>query len=70
MVSYKTLVMGSAYSAFDEHRKGSITPGKLADVAVLDHDVTTIDSDAIADVGVAATMVGGRFGYDPGGLSS
>lgn len=62
--------MGSAYSSFDEHRKGSIVEGKLADVVVLDHDLHAIDADAIDEVGVTATMVGGRFAHDPQGLSA
>jgi predicted amidohydrolase YtcJ len=61
--------MGSATAAFDEHRKGSITPGKLADLVVLDADLTAIDPDGIAETGVLATMVGGRFEYDAVGLA-
>lgn len=62
--------LGSAHAAFDEGRKGSLTPGKLADLVVLDNDPVAIDSDAIADVEVIATMVGGNFSHDPHGLTS
>ena len=60
---------GSAYAAFDEHRKGTLTPGKLADLVVLDGDPTTCEKDAIADIGVLATMVGGQFAFDGAGLT-
>lgn len=62
--------MGSARAAFDDGRKGSLTPGKLADLAVLDTDLTTVDPEAIASTGVVATMVGGQFEFDPSGLAS
>ena len=61
--------MGSAIAAFDEQRKGSIERGKLADVVVLDRDLTTIDAEGIADTEVLATMVGGRFEFDPVGIT-
>jgi len=56
--------LGSAYAAFDEHRKGTIAAGKLADLVVLDEDPCAIDQDGIGEVGVEATMVGGKFLYD------
>lgn len=61
--------MGSATAAFDEQRKGSIERGKLADLVVLDRDLTTIDPDGIGDTEVLATMVGGRFEFDPAGIA-
>lgn len=57
--------LGSAYAAFDDQRKGSLTPGKLADLVVLDNDPISTDPDAIAEIGVVATMVGGKFLHDP-----
>ena len=60
--------VGSAYAAFDEQRKGSIEPAKLADLVVLDRDLTTVDPEAIAETRVLATMVGGTFAYDAAGL--
>jgi predicted amidohydrolase YtcJ len=62
--------MGSATAAFAEDRKGSITPGKLADLVVLDRDLTTTDPDGIAETGVLATVVGGRFEHDPAGIGA
>ncbi|MCP3909948.1 MAG: amidohydrolase [Actinomycetia bacterium] len=60
--------MGSARASFDETRKGSLEAGKLADLVVLDRDLTAVDPDGIAETGVLATMVGGRFEYDGIGL--
>jgi predicted amidohydrolase YtcJ len=51
--------LGSAYACRKEHVLGSLTPGKLADLVVLGDDPRT--SDAIADVPVLATMVGGNL---------
>ena len=61
--------LGSATASFDEERKGSIAPGKLADLTVLDHDLTMIDRDGIAETEVLATMVGGNFEFDGASLS-
>ncbi len=55
--------LGSAYAAFDENNKGSITTGKLADLTVLDRDITTTDPAAIDTTKVLATMVAGTFEY-------
>jgi hypothetical protein len=51
---------GSAYASHQEHVKGSITPGKLADLVVLSEDPTAIAPDRIAAVDVLATFAGGR----------
>lgn len=55
--------MGSAYAEFQEHVKGSITPGKLADFVLLSDDLFTINKEAIKDVKVLKTIVGGRVVY-------
>jgi predicted amidohydrolase YtcJ len=52
--------MGSAYAEFQEHEKGSITPGKLADMVLLSDDIFSIDPAKIRDVTVLETMVGGK----------
>ncbi len=56
--------MGSAYAEFQENEKGSITPGKLADMVLLSDDVLTIDPVKIRDVKVLKTWVGGKVTYD------
>jgi predicted amidohydrolase YtcJ len=53
--------MGSAYAEFQENVKGSITPGKLADMVVLSDDIFSIDPAKIRDVKVLKTVVGGKI---------
>lgn len=50
----------AAYAAYAEDRVGTLTPGKLADLAVLSQDLFAVPSDAIAKTKVVLTMVGGR----------
>ena len=54
---------GSAYASRQEHVKGSIAPGMLADLVVLSEDPAAVSPDRIADLEVLATIVGGQFGY-------
>jgi predicted amidohydrolase YtcJ len=56
--------MGSAYAEFQENDKGSITPGKLADMVLLSDDVFTIDPAKIRDVRIMTTWVGGKKVWD------
>jgi predicted amidohydrolase YtcJ len=51
--------LGAAYAAGEEARKGSLTPGKLADFVLLDRDLFTIDPTTIPQTRVVATVVGG-----------
>jgi predicted amidohydrolase YtcJ len=53
--------MGSAYAEFQENEKGSITPGKFADMVILDQDIFKIDPTKIKDVKVNTTIVGGKI---------
>jgi predicted amidohydrolase YtcJ len=52
-----------AYASFEEDRKGVIKPGMLADLVLLDRDLTTIPPEAIRDAQVLKTIVGGRVVY-------
>jgi len=54
---------GSAYAAFQENEKGSITPGKLGDIVVLSDDLFTIPPAKIKDAHVVMTIVGGKVVY-------
>ncbi len=58
--------MGSAYAEFQEDLKGSITPGKLADMVLLSDDPLSIDPVKIRDVKVLKTWVAGKLTYDAG----
>jgi predicted amidohydrolase YtcJ len=57
--------MGSAYAEFQENDKGSITPGKLADMVLLSDDIFSINPVRIRDVKVLKTVVGGKVIWDP-----
>lgn len=56
--------LGSAYAEFQESEKGSISPGKLADLAVLSADPTAVVSERIRDLRVDLTIVGGRVVFE------
>ena len=63
MEALKSYTLGNAYSAFEEDLKGSITPGKLADIVVLSQDIMTIEEDAIPATRIDYTFVGGELKY-------
>ena len=54
----------NAFFVFQEDTLGSLQPGKLADLVVLDRDYLTIPADEIKDIKPRMTMVGGRIVYD------
>jgi predicted amidohydrolase YtcJ len=54
----------NAYLVFQEDNLGSIQPGKLADLVVLDRDYLTVPADQIKNIKPVMTMVGGRIVYD------
>ena len=54
----------NGYLVFQENNLGSIQPGKLADLVVLDRDYLTIPADQIKDIKPVMTMLGGRIVYD------
>jgi hypothetical protein len=56
--------MGSAYAEFQENEKGSITPGKLADMVLLSDDIFSIDPVRIRDTKILKTFVGGKLVYE------
>jgi predicted amidohydrolase YtcJ len=57
---------GSAEAAFEEGIKGSIAPGKLADLVVLSEDPRAIDPCGIKDIRVVMTVLGGRIVWSDG----
>ena len=57
----KAYTVGSAYASVAEERKGSIEPGKLADLVVLTDDIFVIDPVKIADTKVYMTIFDGKI---------
>jgi hypothetical protein len=55
--------LGSALAEFQEHEKGSITPGKLADMVILRDNIFDLKPEAIRNVKVETTIVGGKIVY-------
>ena len=53
-----------AYASREEHIKGSLTPGKLADYVVLAEDPHSIDPEKIKDIKIVQTVTGGRSVYE------
>ncbi|MGI9517210.1 MAG: amidohydrolase [Pirellulaceae bacterium] len=60
----ESYTMSCAYAAFEEDIKGSLTPGKLADIVVLSHDIMTCPEEEIQDARVDYTIVGGKVAWD------
>jgi predicted amidohydrolase YtcJ len=57
---------GGAYASFEEREKGSLAPGKLADVVIIDRDLTRIAPATIREARIMYTIVGGRVVFDRG----
>ena len=56
----------AAYASFDETIKGSIERGKLADLVLIDRDITRIPPETIRDAKILLTVVGGRIVFQNG----
>ncbi|KPJ92004.1 MAG: amidohydrolase [Gemmatimonas sp. SG8_17] len=59
----RSYTINGAYAAFEEDIKGTLTPGKLADVTVLSKDILTIAEEEIPTTEVVYTIVGGEVVY-------
>jgi predicted amidohydrolase YtcJ len=55
---------GGAWLTFDEDKRGSLQPGKFADLAALSADPLTVQESKIADIESRMTMVGGKVVYE------
>jgi predicted amidohydrolase YtcJ len=63
MEALKSYTLDAAYAAFEEDVKGSLEPGKYADITVLSKDILEIPEEAILDTRVLYTIVGGKVRY-------
>lgn len=61
--------VGSAWFCFDEARRGTIEPGKLADFAVLNQDFMSVPVEHIGSTESLLTVVGGRTVYATGAFA-
>jgi len=56
--------VNAAYASFEEYIKGSLTPGKLADMVVLSGDPTRVPQEQIKDIKVDMTIIGGEVVWE------
>ena len=59
----KSYTINGAYAAFEEDTRGSLKPGKYADITVLTKNILTVPDDDIRTAQVAYTIVGGKVLY-------
>jgi len=59
----KMYTINNAYACFEEAIKGSIEPGKLADLAILSHNLLDCPVGQIREIQSEMTMVGGKIVY-------
>ena len=63
MEALRSYTIHAAYAAFEDDLKGTLTPGKLADIVVLSQDILSIAEDEIPRTNVEMTIVGGKIAY-------
>jgi predicted amidohydrolase YtcJ len=59
----RSYTLNAAYAAFEEGIRGSLTPGKLADITVFSQDIMTCPEDEILAAQVLYTIIGGKVLY-------
>jgi predicted amidohydrolase YtcJ len=59
----KSYTTNAAYAAFEEGSKGTLKPGKYADLVVLSKDIMTVPDDQIPTTEILYTIVGGKVRY-------
>jgi predicted amidohydrolase YtcJ len=63
----KSYTLWPAYAAFEEDVKGSLAPGKYADVTVIDRDILRIPDAELGEARVRMTIVGGKLAWQAAG---
>jgi len=66
MDAIRVYTINGAYLEGTEAEKGSLEPGKLADIVVLDRDILAIDPEEVIDAKVMMTIIGGKVVYERG----
>ena len=62
--AFKVYTTYAAYATGEENIKGSLTPGRLADIVVLDKDPWETEPDELGDIGINMTLVNGKIVYN------
>src|SRR4030095_2155206 len=63
MEALRSYTINTAHAAFEENSKGTLKPGKYADLVVLSKDILTIPEDQIPTARVMYTIVAGKIRY-------
>jgi predicted amidohydrolase YtcJ len=64
MDALRSYTAQNAFAAFEDNLKGTLSPGKLADITVLTSDITAVPEEAIRQARVAYTIIGGKVVYE------
>jgi hypothetical protein len=60
----RAYTLGGAHASFEEQEKGTLEPGKLADLVLIDRDLTRVPPETIRDAKVVLTVVGGQAVFE------
>jgi predicted amidohydrolase YtcJ len=60
----RAYTLGAAHASFEEQEKGTLEPGRLADLALIDRDLTRVPPETIRDARVVLTVVGGQVVFE------
>jgi predicted amidohydrolase YtcJ len=64
MEAVRCATINGAWASFEEGIKGSLEPGKLADMVILSEDLTAFPKERLNEVKVDLTMIGGRIEFE------
>jgi predicted amidohydrolase YtcJ len=62
----RSYTIQNAFAAFEDHLKGTLSPGKLADITVVTRDITRVPDEELLQTKVAYTIIGGKVVYESG----
>ena len=66
----RSYTISAAYGAHEDENRGSLTPGKLADVTVLSRDILSVPADQVAGAKPTLTIVGGKIAWQAEGTDA